>query len=242
MQRPIPERSTAHRSPSLRRRLVDAFYLRYVPTLPPGSRVLDLGGTRIAKRGSFDIEQYNLQITYANLSAARLPHVQADAAVLPFAPATFDAVICSELLEHVAFPLAVLYEVRAVLREGGMLLLTTPFLYRIHGDPHDYARYTDHFWRDHLQNIGFAVLSIEHQGMFYSVLADMFWQYVRHVGVPRPFGRLARQTTAAAHTLALGYEQQARVQQHPFLRSFSTGFGVVARKVPRLALPAGGTG
>src|SRR5208283_5775198 len=82
---------------SLRRHFVDEFHFRNVRSLPNGGLVLDLGGNRIAKRGLFDIEGYNLRVVYANLSAAKRPDVQAEAEYLPFTGGNFDAVVCSEL-------------------------------------------------------------------------------------------------------------------------------------------------
>ena len=50
---------------SLRRHFVDEFHFRNVASLPDGGLILDLGGNRIAKRGLFDIERYDLRVIYA---------------------------------------------------------------------------------------------------------------------------------------------------------------------------------
>lgn len=45
---------------------------------------------------------------------------------LPFAPATFDLVLCGDLVEHLRDPDAFLVRVRPLLRQTGRLVLTTP--------------------------------------------------------------------------------------------------------------------
>jgi SAM-dependent methyltransferase len=46
---------------------------------------------------------------------------------------SFDCVICLEVLEHVADPFAAALELQRILRPGGNLLLTVPFLHGYHG-------------------------------------------------------------------------------------------------------------
>ncbi|MBS0461884.1 MAG: class I SAM-dependent methyltransferase, partial [Proteobacteria bacterium] len=70
------------------------------------------------------------------------PDVFADGARLPFVDDSFDSVLLLEVLEHVAQPGAVLTEIRRVLKPGGVLLPSMPFLYPLHDAPHDYQRYT----------------------------------------------------------------------------------------------------
>ncbi|MBI3963196.1 MAG: methyltransferase domain-containing protein [Deinococcus sp.] len=52
--------------------------------------------------------------------------IQAEATALPFPAASFDAAICSEVLEHISDDLAALQELHRVLRPGGQLLVTVP--------------------------------------------------------------------------------------------------------------------
>jgi SAM-dependent methyltransferase len=68
--------------------------------------------------------------------------VQFDAHALPFAPATFGVILCTEVLEHCINPPVVIGEFYRVLKPGGKLIMTTRFLFPIHDAPHDYFRFT----------------------------------------------------------------------------------------------------
>jgi SAM-dependent methyltransferase len=59
-----------------------------------------------------------------------------------FAAASFDAVLCFEVLEHVECPERGVSEIARVLRPGGVLVGSTPFLLGIHDAPGDYRRFT----------------------------------------------------------------------------------------------------
>jgi ubiquinone/menaquinone biosynthesis C-methylase UbiE len=52
--------------------------------------------------------------------------VRADGYRYPFPDAAFDAAVCSDVIEHVQEPRALLSEIRRLLRPGGALVLTTP--------------------------------------------------------------------------------------------------------------------
>jgi SAM-dependent methyltransferase len=60
----------------------------------------------------------------------------------PFADASFDTILCSQVLEHVPHPWEALSEFARVLRPGGCLVLSVPHLSMIHEAPHDDYRYT----------------------------------------------------------------------------------------------------
>jgi SAM-dependent methyltransferase len=63
-----------------------------------------------------------------------------------------DALILSEVLEHCPHPRAVIEECRRVLRPGGVIFLSTPFMFYEHGVPYDFQRPTQFFFRDVFQN------------------------------------------------------------------------------------------
>ncbi len=68
--------------------------------------------------------------------------VVADAHALPFEDATFDQILCTEVLEHLHTPSQAITEMRRVLKPGGRIILTTRFVFPLHDVPHDYFRYT----------------------------------------------------------------------------------------------------
>jgi SAM-dependent methyltransferase len=65
-----------------------------------------------------------------------------DAHRLPFRDATFDAIVCTEVFEHLLDPPTAANEMIRVLKPGGRLALTTRFCFPLHDRPGDYWRFT----------------------------------------------------------------------------------------------------
>jgi len=86
------------------------------------------------------------------------------AAPLPFASASFDTVLCTSVLEHVHDAEAVVSEIARVLRPGGRLIITVPFLYPTHEAPYDYWRTTHWGLRSVLTRHGLEVDTLAAQG------------------------------------------------------------------------------
>ncbi|MCS3769173.1 SAM-dependent methyltransferase [Aeromonas hydrophila] len=57
---------------------------------------------------------------------------------------SFDIVVCTEVLEHTLNPFSAISEIYRILKKDGILLLTTPFNFRIHGPLPDCWRFTEH--------------------------------------------------------------------------------------------------
>lgn len=70
------------------------------------------------------------------------PTIVGSAEGLPVPDASFDVVMCTMVLEHVADPRRVLAEARRVLAPNGRIVLTVPGVWPTHEAPHDYWRFT----------------------------------------------------------------------------------------------------
>lgn len=122
-------------------------------------RMLDIGCGR--KPYSFPAvsRHFGLDLP-ANSAGGGSVDVYADAGRLPFAAATFDSVLCTEVLEHVPEPGRVLAEAARLLRPNAVLLLTTPQTWGLHEAPHDYYRYTEYRLRYLAGQAGLRVASV----------------------------------------------------------------------------------
>ncbi len=184
-------------------------------------RVLDIGGAR--RRGRFH-PPAGVRWVVADLGGHC--DVRADITALPFRTGAFDAIKATEVLEHVADAPAALRECARVLEAGGHLVLTAPFLERIHGDPDDYARFTDTMWTRLLDEAALKPVRIVPQGGYFTHLAGLLRFLVqqapaglRHVGY-----LLFPLLDAVA-----GLDARPRVRRSAFA-AFVGGYLVVARR------------
>lgn len=142
-------------------------------TIPNGARVLDAGAGEGRFRSFFDHTRYvgvDLAVgdevwDYSGLDAV------ADLERLPFPAESFDAALCTQVLEHVPEPGRVIAEIARVLRPGGRLFLSAPQSWHLHQAPHDYYRYTAYGLRHLLESGGLAVESIEPLGGYFWYLS-----------------------------------------------------------------------
>ncbi len=97
--------------------------------------------------------EYDTPRTRASFAA----DVYYDGRTFPFEAERFDAVLCSQVFEHVFTPEEFLREIARVLRPGGRLVLTVPFVWDEHEQPHDFARYSSFALEALLERSGFVV-------------------------------------------------------------------------------------
>ncbi|HEY3083371.1 MAG TPA: methyltransferase domain-containing protein [Chloroflexota bacterium] len=152
-------------------------------TLSPGTSVLDVGAGSGRYRHLFshcvyraqDFAEYGAESTTMferPYEYTRLDYVS-DATAIPVPDGSFDAVLCTEVLEHVPEPIAVIREIGRILRPGGRLFLTAPLLSALHMQPyHFYGGFTPHFYDRFLPEAGLRMVTIEPNGRYFRLLAQ----------------------------------------------------------------------
>lgn len=102
------------------------------------------------------------------------PDVIGDALHIPIKPGCADTVLATEVMEHLVSPDIFLSEVVRVLRLGGRLILSVPFLEPLHEEPRDYYRFTPFSLHLLLDHHGFCVEKIWSRGGWWSVVLGSF--------------------------------------------------------------------
>ena len=208
---------------SYRRKRVDADLA--AATAHFTGRVLDVGGAR--QRGAFR-RPAGARWVVADIERGFRPDVGADVQALPFRDAVFDAIKATELLEHVPDVGRALGECRRVLRPGGHLVITAPFLERLHGDPGDYSRYTRSMWERLLAAADLKPVTIDEQGGYFTHLAGLLRFLV--LRAPRPL-RWAGYGFFPLLDLMTRLDASPRARRSDFA-AFVGGYLIVAERPP----------
>jgi SAM-dependent methyltransferase len=85
---------------------------------------------------------------------------------------TFDAILCTEVFEHIPYPIETLREFSRLLKKDGKLILTAPSNCLRHMDPYFfYSGFSDRWYEKFLNDNGFEIESISSVGDYYQWLA-----------------------------------------------------------------------
>lgn len=135
--------------------------------------VLDFGCGRKPYRGLFsDVRYIGLETPVSgHPDSDKDADIYWDGTRIPLPDESVDHVLMVEVLEHLFDPRLSLAEIRRVLRPGGRLLLTCPFMWPLHEEPYDYARYTPFAIQHLLESCGFEILQLTRTGTNVEALA-----------------------------------------------------------------------
>jgi SAM-dependent methyltransferase len=212
----------------LERRSILDFVATRARQLEAGSRVLDAGAGEAPYRELFHHCDYTTTDWAKSVHpGAGTADVIASLDDLPLVDASFDAVLCTQVLEHVDQPATVLAELHRVLRPGGCLWLTVPLTWPLHEEPFDFFRYTPSGLTALLGRAGFVDVEVAPRNGYFATIAQLLriapdavgWPDDGYVGVRarlfEDLHRLAEQLERFDHLddrriFPLGYQATAR--------------------------------
>jgi SAM-dependent methyltransferase len=178
-------------------------------------RAQDVAGERVLDVGCGDRPYRELFPEAVGFDVPGNPHADLHGSIdaIPVEDASFDVVLCLQVLEHVPDPAAAVRELRRVVRPGGRVLLSTHGIYPFHPNPDDLWRWT-------------------HQGLERLFLTNGEWTSV----TVRPgAGTVSTVAMLVAHVLDLGLKRaQARALATPFVVGLNAAGEALDRVVPPL--------
>lgn len=215
------------------------FLETHLQKLPAGALILDIG----AGRGDFaDLTSQRLTIAIDIYPYPEVDVVCDLTQVNPFRSARFDAVLLMNVLEHIYDTHQMLREITGLLKPGGILIVTIPFMVKLHQTPVDFVRYSQYALERLGQEHGLQVERMEgyYDPIFFlgEGLGNLKYGFLPKLeGVKRYFGRAALggiQALAAVLNRLVGSGQVQEIEMPAstqVAKSLApTGYQVVYRK------------
>lgn len=145
--------------------------------IKPGSKILDAGAGPVKYKKYFsdcdyftqDFQQYKDPLN--EFKYGKLDYVS-DITAIPVEDNSFDAVICTEVIEHVPRPDLAIKEFSRVLKPGGKIYLTSCLGSGEHQMPfHFYGGFSKFWYRKFLTDYGFVDINLKKKGGFFTLYA-----------------------------------------------------------------------
>ena len=190
--------------------------------LPKPARVLDVGCGRQPFRAQLEA----LDCTYFGFDVQQSPEGTVaflgplddslPAALIARGP--FDFLLCTEVFEHVADWTTAFRNLAAVARPGARVLVTCPFFYPLHEEPHDFWRPTFYALKHHAVAHGFRVVSREAAGDCWDILGTLLASCAARPRGPGLFHRLRAKAINGARRAAFAVLKRRWLQRIADLR------------------------
>lgn len=178
--------------------------------------VLDVGGS--TKSGYHELLKGNHTITTANIDTSYGAEVVFDAQKpWPIEDAAYDAVLFINVLEHLYDYQTPITEAHRVLRPGGRVVSATPFLFRVHGSPDDYFRYSKSALMRMYTDVGFSTVTITELGtgafsvVYHLIMSIVPWTWLAAIlmnicmGIDGLLERIKPKNGMSRESMPLGY-------------------------------------
>jgi SAM-dependent methyltransferase len=92
---------------------------------------------------------------------------------IPKPDAYFDAILCTEVFEHIPDPIAAIKEFSRLLKPGGVLIVTAPFCSMTHFAPFHFSTgFNKYYYEVNFPAYGFKILELTPNGNYFTYLAQ----------------------------------------------------------------------
>jgi ubiquinone/menaquinone biosynthesis C-methylase UbiE len=163
----------------------DEWIQKVLAQLPPQTSILDAGAgeqqyKRYCSHLAYTSQDFSLYSGKGDCRGLQMEtweskHVDiiSDITAIPRPDYSFDTVMCTEVLEHVADPLAALRELTRLLKNGGSLILTAPFCALTHFSPHFYCNgFSVNYYTHWFNILGYDIVELHYNGNYFKYLAQ----------------------------------------------------------------------
>jgi SAM-dependent methyltransferase len=142
--------------------------------------ILDFGCGSKPYMSLFPHAKSYIGVDFESVESSKNPAIDVyyDGKTIPFPDNHFDAIFCTEVLEHIFNKEEILPELYRVLKPQGVGLFTFPFAWPEHAQPWDYARYTTFSTKFIFEKYQFKIKSIEKTGNFIEVIFQFIVFYL----------------------------------------------------------------
>jgi SAM-dependent methyltransferase len=184
--------------PVLARRYVRRAGATFASGLPPGPVCLDIGGgVSPYRRALEEVLDVSLYVSL-DVACSDQTTLVGDATRIPLADCSVGVVLCMEVLQHILDTTRVLEEMKRVLRPGGLMILSFPFVYA-ECDVVDFHRWSMLGMESELRRCGLEVVDGRRRGGFFFTGACLLQWCAQHL---LPGARASWRTKPTAASVA----------------------------------------
>ncbi len=122
------------------------FQLEMFKKIKIKGEIIEFGASEKVDKNFCNNELKNCKITYSNINSSNKEFLNIDLQKEIYLDLKYDYIVIFNVLEHLFDPNLALKNLSTICKKNGRIIGSTPFLFRVHGAPKDYSRFT----KDHL--------------------------------------------------------------------------------------------